>query len=257
MNIAVFLPNWIGDAVMATPALRAPARHFPTRRIVGVLKPYVAGVARGQPWFDRIVLLRRRRAAGAALLADRPGALRRERDRPGRPVPQLASARPWSPGSAAAGGASATPATAAAVLLTDALRPDARRDGPAHAEPGHRRLQPPRRARRLPDAGPPTWSCSPRRADEAAADAVWQARGLTDYREVVCLNPGAAFGSAKHWPAESLRRPGPDAGRRSAAAACWCCAARPSASMARRIVDAGRPARRVMSLADQPRCRWG
>ena len=38
--------------------------------------------------------------------------------------------------------------------------------------------------------------------DEAAADRVWQNAGLHRYREVICLNPGAAFGSAKHWPAE-------------------------------------------------------
>ena len=29
MHLAVFLPNWVGDAVMATPALRALRLHFP------------------------------------------------------------------------------------------------------------------------------------------------------------------------------------------------------------------------------------
>src|SRR5262249_37735128 len=38
-------------------------------------------------------------------------------------------------------------------------------------------------------------------ADEEAAGRVWRRAGLADFREVVCLNPGAAFGSAKHWPA--------------------------------------------------------
>src|SRR5439155_16733711 len=38
--------------------------------------------------------------------------------------------------------------------------------------------------------------------DEAAADDVWQRAGLDAYPEVVCLNPGAAFGAAKHWPTE-------------------------------------------------------
>src|SRR6516164_1310379 len=56
MNIAVFLPNWIGDAVMATPALRALRTHFRGARIVGVLKPYVAGVLEGGDWFDETVL---------------------------------------------------------------------------------------------------------------------------------------------------------------------------------------------------------
>ncbi len=44
MNIAAFLPNWIGDAVMATPALRALRSHFAESRLIGVMKPYVAKV---------------------------------------------------------------------------------------------------------------------------------------------------------------------------------------------------------------------
>ena len=47
MKIAVFLPNWIGDAVMATPALRAVRKHFRGAHVVGVMKPYVAGVLEG------------------------------------------------------------------------------------------------------------------------------------------------------------------------------------------------------------------
>src|SRR5919197_3078854 len=55
MNIAVFLPNWIGDAVMATPALRALRAHFRDARVVGVLRPYVAAVLEGGDWFDEII----------------------------------------------------------------------------------------------------------------------------------------------------------------------------------------------------------
>src|SRR5262245_52436565 len=58
MNVAVFLPNWIGDAVMATPALRALRRHFDGARLVGVAKPYVAGVLEGGDWFDELLLYR-------------------------------------------------------------------------------------------------------------------------------------------------------------------------------------------------------
>jgi heptosyltransferase-2 len=35
--------------------------------------------------------------------------------------------------------------------------------------------------------------------DEAAAGAVWEEFGLRRYPRVVALNPGAAFGAAKHW----------------------------------------------------------
>src|SRR5271157_3917085 len=57
MNIVIFLPNWVGDAVMATPALRALREHFPDARLIGVMKPYVAGVLKGAPWLDEQMLL--------------------------------------------------------------------------------------------------------------------------------------------------------------------------------------------------------
>ena len=57
MKIAVFLPNWIGDAVMATPAVRALRQHFAGAEMIGVLRPYIAGVLEGAPWFDRLVPL--------------------------------------------------------------------------------------------------------------------------------------------------------------------------------------------------------
>jgi heptosyltransferase-2 len=39
-------------------------------------------------------------------------------------------------------------------------------------------------------------------ADELAADKVWQRFGLQRANPVIALNPGAAFGAAKHWPVE-------------------------------------------------------
>ena len=40
MNIAIFLPNWLGDLVMATPMLRAMRRHFGMEhRLIGILRP--------------------------------------------------------------------------------------------------------------------------------------------------------------------------------------------------------------------------
>src|SRR5438105_12040307 len=56
MNVAVFLPGWIGDAVMATPALRALRNHFRGDRIVGVAKAYAAGILDGGDWFDELLI---------------------------------------------------------------------------------------------------------------------------------------------------------------------------------------------------------
>ena len=57
MNVAIFLPNWVGDAVMATPAIKALRRHFAGAHIVGILRPYIADVFAGSAWFDSLIHL--------------------------------------------------------------------------------------------------------------------------------------------------------------------------------------------------------
>lgn len=52
-KIAIFLPNWIGDVVMATPALRAIRGQYSADEIVGVMRPYVADVLAGTGLVDR------------------------------------------------------------------------------------------------------------------------------------------------------------------------------------------------------------
>jgi len=55
MNLAIFLPNWVGDLVMATPTLRAVRRHFgPSARMVGILRPQLAELLSGSPWLDEL-----------------------------------------------------------------------------------------------------------------------------------------------------------------------------------------------------------
>src|SRR6516164_11780761 len=55
MKIAVFCPNWVGDLVMATPALRGVRNRFPKAEIVGVMRPYVTDVVHGLDLFDWIL----------------------------------------------------------------------------------------------------------------------------------------------------------------------------------------------------------
>jgi heptosyltransferase-2 len=56
MLVAVILPHWIGDAVMATPMLRSLAAHVRGRgRIIGVMRPVIAELLAGTPWVDDIV----------------------------------------------------------------------------------------------------------------------------------------------------------------------------------------------------------
>jgi len=197
MKIAVFLPNWIGDAVMATPAVRALREHFADAEVIGVLKPYIAGILEGAPWFDRLVMLDSHGPWPQRWL---PVArqLRRESI-------DLAVLFPNSFHSALVawlGGCRRRVGYvryARGLMLTDRLQPIC-------DERGRRQPTPVIDAYNLlaEQAGSPAPSCKMQLfttlRDEMAADVVWKQTGLVEATEVVLLNPGAAFGAAKHWP---------------------------------------------------------
>lgn len=54
-RIVAFLPGWIGDAVMATPALRSLRERFAGARILWVAKSGVAAALQGSPWNDGVI----------------------------------------------------------------------------------------------------------------------------------------------------------------------------------------------------------
>ena len=201
MTVAVVCPNLIGDTVMATPTFRAIRAGFPSSRVVAVVRPGVAPVLDGGPWFDdrilsdhrskmpeyqpRAVLERLRgervetmvllpNSFRSALLAWRSGARRR-----------VGYAR---------GGRS--------LLLTDRLVPPRDRRGAFRPTPIvdyylalARRLGCPVDSLRTdlhdprPTTRPPPTGPSPR------------LRHIAPGASVVCLNTGGAFGpAAKAWP---------------------------------------------------------
>lgn len=199
MKIAVFCPNWIGDVVMATPVLRALRQHFAGAHIVGVLKPYVADILEGAPWLDSQI--------------------------------HLDSRGPWSQRFLAAASQLRAEQVDLAVLLPNSfhsaltawLGKCRRRIGYNRYHRGlllTDKLEPLRddQGRLLPSPVIDAYNLLAERAgcplpshrlelftvlrDEAAADAIWRQTNLIACREVVCLNPGAAFGAAKFWPVE-------------------------------------------------------
>jgi heptosyltransferase-2 len=196
MKLAVFLPNWIGDAVMATPALRTLRRHFGAARMTGVMRPYVAGALEGGDWFDEILVARGKgMSQGVAHTALR---LRRQKI-------DLAVLFPNSFRSALTawlGGCGRRVGYARygrAPFLTDVLQPEREANGKLRVHPvvdAYNRL-----AEHV-GCPPPGYDLElfTTPADETAADAVWNQGQLSRFAEVVCLNPGAAFGAAKHWP---------------------------------------------------------
>ncbi|HYA64077.1 MAG TPA: lipopolysaccharide heptosyltransferase II [Candidatus Sulfotelmatobacter sp.] len=55
MNLLIRATNWVGDAIMALPALRAVRGKFPDSRITIVARPYVADLYRDQAICDELI----------------------------------------------------------------------------------------------------------------------------------------------------------------------------------------------------------
>lgn len=198
MNIGIFLPNWVGDAVMATPALRALRQHYgASARLVGIMRPAVAQVLAGTSWLDEQII-----CDPASNAAERRGSslvrkLRRERF-------DAAVLFPNSWRSALLARASGARERIGYVrgwrgwLLTRKLYPlrDRKKFAPVSAvdyfldlayavgcPPASRQVE----LATLPD-------------DERAADRVWDKFRLPRQKQVVVLNTGGAYGAAKLWP---------------------------------------------------------
>ncbi|MDY6954148.1 MAG: lipopolysaccharide heptosyltransferase II [Thermodesulfobacteriota bacterium] len=54
-TLLVCCPNWVGDVVMATPALDCLRENFRHATLIGVMRNYVRQVVEDGPWFDHIV----------------------------------------------------------------------------------------------------------------------------------------------------------------------------------------------------------
>src|SRR5438445_11743498 len=55
MKILIRATNWVGDAIMALPALRAVRKRFPDAEIMIVARPYVADIYRDQELCDQLI----------------------------------------------------------------------------------------------------------------------------------------------------------------------------------------------------------
>jgi heptosyltransferase-2 len=199
MNIGIVLPNWIGDVVMATPALRALRERFPDARLTGIMRPYVDEVLAGTNWLDEMLLVDTKK---------RPRLLTTWRV--GRDLRQHQFDK--------------------MVLLTNSLSTGAlawvsgARERIGFAGKGRgwmltKRLDFPREdGRKVPRSAVDQYleivAAAGARSDNphveliatpmeiAAAQNVWRELKLQDADRVVVLNTGGAYGAAKSWPAE-------------------------------------------------------
>ena len=197
-NIVIFLPNWVGDVVMATPALRALRRHFKDARIHHAGKPIALETLGGTDLADGGIADRwSQRARPAGLLE------MLERLRAGRF--DLAILLPNS-------FRSAMTARLAGIGCVAGYRRDGR--GWLLTE----KIPPPRDERgRLRAVSAIDYylalaamlgaRCDSRRMElavtgpeEAEAEEILRRAGVDGRRPCVMLNPGASFGPSKMWP---------------------------------------------------------
>ncbi len=63
-TLAIEMPSWVGDAIMATPLLRAAREKCPGARIIGLMRPALAELLIGLPTLDERIAVETRGIAG-------------------------------------------------------------------------------------------------------------------------------------------------------------------------------------------------
>ncbi len=199
MRLGVFLPNWVGDIVMATPALRALRKFVGADgKLIGILRPYVAEVLTGTTWLDEQIIYQRP-----------PGRFGRSHT---TVIQQLQAAQldvvvlltnslrtAWMAWRSGARTRIGFRNDFRSLLLTKAIRmPRAADGGPVATVDGYMLLANVAGCR--PES--PRLELATTAEDERAADAAWQKLQLPPGDRVVALNCGGAYGAAKLWPAE-------------------------------------------------------
>lgn len=243
-TILVMLPNWVGDAVMATPAIRAIREAHLDALLIGAGRAAICATLKGNPRLDRFVTLDRGTLSEARIAWQ----LRSERI-------GLAVLFPNSVRSALfarLAGAQRLIGFARYgrdILLTDRLFPRRGADGRPRPWPvmlDYNRLT--KMAGASVRHNRQELFTTP--VDEDLVDSVWSQCDFASSSRVVCLNPGAAFGSAKLWPAEYFAELARRIARDHDAGVLILCGPT-ERELARRIVKlASHPA--VHSLADAP-----
>ncbi|HEX8325461.1 MAG TPA: lipopolysaccharide heptosyltransferase II [Tepidisphaeraceae bacterium] len=201
-RILVVQPSWVGDAAMATPALRAIRHRFPNAQISYLIKRYVKPMYTGMPWADRLITYRTgrtRKKAGRSKFFGLAAKLRLRRF-------DMAILLPGSFKAALICRMARIPRVVGydrdgrGFLLTDKLLP-AKENGRYIPSPIIKYY-----------LGLASYLGSPERdltmslfvtdAERREADAVLARANVPEKRPWILLNPGANYGASKCWPAE-------------------------------------------------------
>jgi heptosyltransferase-2 len=182
-------PNWVGDAVLAIPAIKAVRQHFPHAEITLLVRPWVSGLFTSAPFVDkvwseqkpssltdwtRIMRAIRGRGFDLALLLPNSfeSALMMFLGGVPRRIGYATDARRW--------------------MLTDSITP---------SEIARHQVQYYFDLVKVLAANPERQSIEIGATSEERAGArrLLKAEGIPDGAPFLVLNPGAAYGSAKRW----------------------------------------------------------
>lgn len=203
MKIALFLPNWVGDVVMATPAMRAVRDHFAGAKITAVLRPHLREVIDGTDLVDQYLFHDPR-----GTHADRKGLALVQKLRNAQfdiavlfPNSFRSGWLAWISGARRRVGFARN---GRGWMLTDALRPTSR-STPHPVLDEYLRIVEALGC----DVTSRAMELATNPHDEFRLDRFWWKQPYLSEsygagQNYICLNPGGAYGAAKHWPTESF-----------------------------------------------------
>lgn len=204
-KLAVFMPNWVGDAAMATPTLRALSAHrladkHDRKTMIGVMQPVVAQLLSGTPWFTEQIIVNKRSWAGRfrvamQLRAARPDAI------------LLLTNSLWTAMAAKLAGIKHRIGYARdgrSCLLTDSL-PALKKNGKFSAVPAidyYLQLA----ALLGGDVSDRRMHIAVEHEDRRAAARLWADIQFAEDRPLIVINSSGAWGAAKLWPADHVEQ---------------------------------------------------
>jgi len=200
MKILVRANNWVGDAVMAIPALQAIRGRWPEAEVVVLARPWVADLYRRQPYVDRLIAYERDGRHRGFWGRERLAAEVRSEKFDVAMLFQNAFDAAWIVWRAGVPERIGYARDARGWLLTRAIPVPREGEIPVHESYYYLELL--RRAGWLAQLpAPPIERISLRISEDArrAAEQTLLTAGARDGAMRVALAPGAAYGSAKCW----------------------------------------------------------
>jgi heptosyltransferase-2 len=248
LKILVFCPNWVGDAVMATPTLRALRKLGFASRIIGAMRPQIRATLAGNPWFDDVIIYDHRSTDKRRRTWRIIRRIRTERFDVGLLLSNsIRSALvSWLGGVKRRVGYSRD---GRRILLNDPLPVPRTRRGAVSLPMIDYYLALAYHLGAPPESYAMELFTSP--WDEQQADALWERFRFKPTDRIVALNPGAAYGPAKRWPSpyfSELARRLVDSFGVKVVILCG----PQEQGFARFIADGAMRPSRVKSLADEP-----